>query len=102
MYMKKLITRSRLLLLCAFAYSSLVSAQGTIDLQGPANQVANQVKGIVTPILGIAFIICCFANAKHFYGENADVKKGVINIVLFAVIIGVIYGIIRWVFSQHL
>jgi hypothetical protein len=100
--MKHHFSKSNLILLCAILGSSLAQAQGTIDLQGPANEIANQVKGIVTPILGVAFIIACFANAKHFYGENADLKKGIINIVLFAVIIGVIYGIIRWVFSQHL
>ncbi|WP_134344431.1 hypothetical protein [Flavobacterium psychrophilum] len=94
--------KKKALLLGAVFVSSLTQAQGVIDLQGPANEIATQVKGIVTPILGIAFIIACFANAKHFYGENADIKKGIINIVLFAVIIGVIYGIIRWVFSQHL
>lgn len=100
--MKKCFTKTNLLLLGAMLQTSLIQAQGTIDLQGPANEIATQVKGIVTPILGIAFIIACVANAKHFYGENADVKKGIINIVVFAIIIGVMYGMIRWVFSQSL
>lgn len=97
----KSLFKKNALLITGLLISSYSNAQtSTIDLAGPANEIGNQIKTITPIVLGIGFIIGCFANMKHFYGENADVKKGIINIVLFAIVIGVIYGLIRWVFSQ--
>jgi hypothetical protein len=92
-----------LFVLGSLLFTNLLSAQGSaIDLNTPAQSIGNQVKQIMPIVFGIGFLVACGFNMKHFFGDGGDVKKGIINIVLFAIIIGIMYGLARWVFTQSL
>lgn len=100
--MNKYFTKGKLLMLGSLLVTTITNAQ-QIDLQGPANQLMTQVKAVVTPVMVIAYIIYAIIQVfKHFMSENGDTKKGAINIVGGAVLVGIIYGLIRFVASLSL
>lgn len=76
--------------------SSVLNAQ-TINLQGPAQELAQQIKGIFPSVAVGIFIVVVLTNLGHFVKENGDWKKGVTNIVLFAAILGAVVGLINYV-----
>lgn len=82
----------------ALGISAMSYAQ-SINLKGPAQQLANEIKGIFPYVAVAIFIVVIFVNLGHFVKDNGDWKKGVTNIVLFAAILGAIVGLINYVGS---
>lgn len=80
---------------------SLTSAQ-SINLKGPAQQLANEIKGIFPYVAVSIFIVVIFVNLGHFVKDNGDWKKGVTNIVIFAAILGAVVGLVNYVGSISL
>ncbi|NJM78995.1 MAG: hypothetical protein HC854_04025 [Flavobacterium sp.] len=101
--MKRIFIKKKPLILATLLATSLLSAQtGTIDLTTPANDIKQQFVSVFPIILGIAFMFVVIGNLKHFLSDNGDVKKGAINLVVVAVIMGVAYTLVRWVFSLQI
>lgn len=74
----------------------------SINLKGPAQNLANEIKGIFPFVAVAIFVVVVFVNLGHFVKDNGDWKKGVTNIVLFAAILGAIVGLINYVGSINL
>lgn len=68
-----------------------------INLKGPAQQLANEIRGIFPYVAVAIFIVVILSNLGKFVNENGDWKKGVTNIVIFAAILGAIQGLIAYV-----
>jgi len=79
-------------------FSIFASAQ-SINLRGPAQQLANEIKGIFPYVAVSIFIVVIFVNLGHFVKDNGDWKKGVTNIVIFAAILGAVVGLVNYVGS---
>lgn len=100
--MKKFFLKSTLILLGTIFVPSLVNAQ-QIDLNTPADGFLNELKAVLPKILGIAYIVfIVFLVFKHYTDGNSDLKKSILNAVGGAVIISLIYGLIRFVLSLAL
>lgn len=82
-------------------FFSMTFAQ-SINLKGPAQQLANEIKGIFPYVAVSIFIVVIFVNLGHFVKDNGDWKKGVTNIVIFAAILGAIVGLVNYVGSLSL
>lgn len=79
-------------------FYTFASAQ-SINLRGPAQQLANEIKGIFPYVAVSIFIVVIFVNLGHFVKDNGDWKKGVTNIVIFAAILGAVVGLVNYVGS---
>jgi hypothetical protein len=49
--------------------------------------------------LGVIFLIGFLFNAGHFFGENADLKKGITRVLVFVLIAGAVVGIFTYLIS---
>lgn len=73
-----------------------VNAQ-SINLKGPAQNLANELKGVFPYIAVCIFIVVILSNLGHFASQNGDWKKGLTNIVIFAAVLGAIVGLVSYV-----
>lgn len=85
--------------LLAIAGTFLIYANSfaQINLRGPAQQLANEIRGVFPFVAVAIFIVVILANLGKFAKENGDWKAGVTNIVIFAAILGAIQGLIAYV-----
>lgn len=81
--------------------SNFATAQN-IDLQSPANNLKQQIAGIFPIVAGILFVVVALVNLGHFTKEGGDWKKGVFNIILYCIIVGVVVGLYQYVSSVSL
>ena len=51
---------------------------------------------MVFVVLGVIFLIGFLFNAGHFFGENADLKKGITRVLVFVLIAGAVVGIFTY------
>lgn len=68
-----------------------------INLKGPAQQLANEIRGIFPYVAVAIFVVVILSNLGKFVNENGDWKKGVTNIVIFAAVLGAIQGLVAYV-----
>ena len=61
-----------------------------------ANDISATISNIFPILLGAIFLIGFLFNAGFFFGENADVKKGITRILLFVLISGAVVGIFTY------
>lgn len=73
-----------------------VNAQ-SINLKGPAQNLANELKGVFPYIAVCIFIVVILSNLGNFASQNGDWKKGLTNIVIFAAVLGAIVGLVSYV-----
>ncbi|PQV51462.1 hypothetical protein CLV33_101385 [Jejuia pallidilutea] len=92
--MKKLIFAFLVLLLTSV--SSFAQIGGIED---SVNDVSNTIRTIFPIILGVIFLIGFLFNAGHFFGENADLKKGITRVLVFVLIAGAVVGIFTYLIS---
>lgn len=69
----------------------------SINLKGPAQNLANELKGVFPYIAVCIFIVVILSNLGHFASQNGDWKKGLTNIVIFAAVLGAIVGLVSYV-----
>ncbi len=81
--------------------SNLMSAQD-IDLQTPAQNLETQLKGVFPYVAVAIFVVVILVNLGHFVKEGGDWKKGLTNIVLFAIVLSIITGLVAYVGSIKL
>ena len=86
-------------LLCLTAFLSLPSKSLFAQIGGiedSVNDVSNTIRTIFPIILGVIFLIGFLFNAGHFFGENADLKKGITRVLVFVLIAGAVVGIFTY------
>ena len=88
--------------LLAFASTLLIFANSyaQINLKGPAQNLANEIRGVFPYVAVAIFIVVILSNLGKFVNDNGDWKKGVTNIVIFAAILGAIQGLVAYVASM--
>lgn len=94
--------RKNTLFLSALLLGTQLSFAQGVNLRGPAQQLANEIKGIFPYVAVAIFVVVIFVNLGHFVKDNGDWKKGITNIVIFAAILGAIVGLVNYVSSLSL
>lgn len=89
------------LLFSSLLLTTISNAQ-SIDLAGPANDLSTQIKSIFPIVAGILFIVVALVNLGHFTKEGGDWKKGLFNIIIFVIVVGVIAGLYSYISSISL
>ncbi len=89
--MKKFVYLSAVLML--FSTSAFAQIGGIED---SVNDVSDTIRAIFPIILGVIFLIGFLFNAGHFFGENADLKKGITRVLVFVLIAGAVVGIFTY------
>lgn len=77
----------------------LISLSGSAQIGGienSVNDVSDTIRAIFPIILGVIFLIGFLFNAGHFFGENADLKKGITRVLVFVLIAGAVVGIFTY------
>jgi len=92
--MKKTISILSLILL---TQTSLFAQIGGIEQS--VSDVSETIRTIFPIVLGIIFLIGFLFNAGHFFGENADLKKGITRILVFVLIAGAVVGIFTYLIT---
>ena len=65
-------------------------------IEDSVNDVSDTIRTIFPIILGVIFLIGFLFNAGHFFGENADLKKGITRVLVFVLIAGGVVGIFSY------
>ncbi len=87
--------KSKYLFLIFFLISISTFAQiGGIEQS--VDDVASTIRSIFPIVLGVIFLIGFLFNAGHFFGENADLKKGITRVLVFVLIAGAVVGIFTY------
>jgi hypothetical protein len=92
--MKKPVSLAALLLLIS---NSIFAQIGGIE--DSVNDVSDTIRAIFPIILGVIFLIGFLFNAGHFFGENADLKKGITRVLVFVLIAGAVVGIFTYLIT---
>ncbi|MDP3944803.1 MAG: hypothetical protein Q8Q51_02810 [Lutibacter sp.] len=87
--------KSMYLTLLVFLISLSASAQ-IGGIENSVNDVSDTIRTIFPIILGIIFLVGFLFNAGHFFGENADLKKGITRVLVFVLIAGAVVGIFTY------
>ncbi|MCF8716382.1 hypothetical protein JM658_16245 [Joostella atrarenae] len=91
--MKKLQFLSTVVLL---PFTALAQIGGIED---SVNNISDTIRSVFPLILGIIFLVGFLFNAGHFFGENADLKKGITRVLIFVLIAGAVVGIFTYLIS---
>ncbi len=65
-------------------------------IEDSVNDIADTVRSIFPLLLGVIFLVGFLFNAGHFFGENADLKKGITRVLVFVLIAGAVVGIFTY------
>lgn len=65
-------------------------------IEDSVNDVSDTVRAIFPLLLGVIFLVGFLFNAGHFFGENADLKKGITRVLVFVLIAGAVVGIFTY------
>lgn len=92
--MKKSLYLTSLLLLI----SNTIFAQ-IGGIEDSVNDISDTIRSIFPILLGVIFLVGFLFNAGHFFGENADLKKGITRVLVFVLIAGAVVGIFTYLIS---
>ncbi|MDC6361632.1 MULTISPECIES: hypothetical protein [Flavobacteriaceae] len=81
-------------ILLLFVSSSILAQIGGIE--DSVNDISDTIRTIFPIILGVIFLVGFLFNAGHFFGENADLKKGITRVLVFVLIAGAVVGIFTY------
>ena len=76
--------------------TSLSSFAQIGGIENSVNDVSDTIRAIFPIILGVIFLVGFLFNAGHFFGENADLKKGITRVLVFVLIAGAVVGIFTY------
>lgn len=62
--------------------------------------ISDTVRNVFPILLGIIFLVGFLFNAGHFFGENADMKKGISRVLVFVLITGAVVGIFTYLIGM--
>ena len=99
--MKKLISKgifpSSLLFSLFFSLSASAQIGGIED---SVAEISDTIRSIFPILLGVIFLVGFLFNAGHFFGENADLKKGICRVLVFVLITGAVVGIFTYLIGM--
>ncbi|NDV15786.1 hypothetical protein GO009_07075 [Muricauda sp. TY007] len=81
--------------LTSFFVSGTVLAQ-IGGIEDSVNDISSTIRTIFPIILAVIFLVGFLFNAGHFFGENADLKKGITRVLVFVLIAGAVVGIFTY------
>lgn len=90
---KSIFTLIVLLLITAPTFAQIGGIEDSV------NDVSDTIRTIFPIILGVIFLVGFLFNAGHFFGENADLKKGITRVLVFVLIAGAVVGIFTYLIS---
>ncbi|MCB0749306.1 MAG: hypothetical protein KDC90_17725 [Ignavibacteriae bacterium] len=82
-----------------FLLTSVSSFAQIGGIEDSVNDVSDTIRTIFPIILGVIFLIGFLFNAGHFFGENADLKKGITRVLVFVLIAGAVVGIFTYLIT---
>ncbi|MDT7828370.1 hypothetical protein RQM65_06815 [Pricia sp. S334] len=82
-----------LLLVTAPTYAQIGGIEDSV------NEISDTIRVIFPIILGVIFLVGFLFNAGHFFGENADLKKGITRVLVFVLIAGAVVGIFTYLIT---
>ncbi|MCC4214408.1 hypothetical protein [Leeuwenhoekiella parthenopeia] len=65
-------------------------------IEDSVNDVSDTIRTVFPILLGVIFLVGFLFNAGHFFGENADLKKGITRVLVFVLIAGGVVGIFTY------
>ncbi|WP_431126158.1 hypothetical protein [Flagellimonas flava] len=68
-------------------------------IEDSVNEISDTIRVIFPIILGVIFLIGFLFNAGHFFGENADMKRGITRVLVFVLIAGAVVGIFTYLIT---
>ncbi len=86
-----------LVLVFSLLSTSLFAQIGGIE--DSVNDISDTIRTIFPIILGVIFLVGFLFNAGHFFGENADLKKGITRVLVFVLIAGAVVGIFTYLIT---
>lgn len=89
--MKKAIYITLLLFLVSNALFAQVGG-----IEDSVDDISDTIRSIFPIVLGVIFLVGFLFNAGHFFGENADLKKGITRVLVFVLIAGAVVGIFTY------
>ncbi|MDO7173193.1 hypothetical protein [Mariniflexile sp. AS56] len=90
---KSILLSTFLLLLSAPSFAQIGGIEDSV------NDVSDTIRTIFPIILGVIFLVGFLFNAGHFFGENADLKKGITRVLVFVLIAGAVVGIFTYLIT---
>jgi hypothetical protein len=88
--------RRSIFILTALLFSVTQSFAQIGGIEDSVQDVSDTIRTIFPIILGVIFLIGFLFNAGHFFGENADLKKGITRVLVFVLIAGSVVGIFTY------
>ncbi|MEO2127099.1 MAG: hypothetical protein ABGW91_02960 [Christiangramia sp.] len=86
-----------------WAVSLIYSASAFAQIGGiedSVSDISDTIRAIFPILLGVIFLVGFLFNAGHFFGENADLKKGISRVLVFVLITGAVVGIFTYLISM--
>jgi len=91
--------KKRLTLLWATLLLSVPTFAQVGGIEDSVNDISDTIRTIFPLILGVVFLIGFLFNAGHFFGENADLKKGITRVLVFVLVAGAVVGIFTYLIT---
>tara|TARA_R110002050_G_scaffold71771_4_gene154359 strand:- start:3416 stop:3703 length:288 start_codon:yes stop_codon:yes gene_type:complete len=91
--------KKSIFILLVFLMTSASSFAQIGGIEDSVNDVSDTIRTIFPIILGVIFLVGFLFNAGHFFGENADLKKGITRVLVFVLIAGAVVGIFTYLIS---
>ncbi|WP_282148824.1 hypothetical protein [Algibacter lectus] len=91
--------KKSIFILLAFLMTSVSSFAQIGGIEDSVNDVSDTIRTIFPIILGVIFLVGFLFNAGHFFGENADLKKGITRVLVFVLIAGAVVGIFTYLIT---
>ena len=95
--MKKLVSPGFFLLSVLFSLNAFAQIGGIED---SVTEISDTIRSIFPILLGVIFLVGFLFNAGHFFGENADLKKGISRVLVFVLITGAVVGIFTYLIGM--
>jgi hypothetical protein len=92
--MKKLIYPPLFLFLFSFPLFAQIGG-----IENSVASISDTIRVVFPILLGVIFLVGFLFNAGHFFGENADLKKGITRVLVFVLIAGAVVGIFTYLIS---
>ena len=91
--------KKSIFVLLTFLMTSASSFAQIGGIEDSVNDVSDTIRTIFPIILGVIFLVGFLFNAGHFFGENADLKKGITRVLVFVLIAGAVVGIFTYLIT---
>lgn len=91
--------KKTLLLISLISLTSFSAFAQIGGIEDSVNDVSDTIRTIFPIILGVIFLVGFLFNAGHFFGENADLKKGITRVLVFVLIAGAVVGIFTYLIT---